>query len=73
MIWVGSIVSTIERIIDALEKMEARAGIPTVKLGRNTESASVVPVNINRAPDLSMADLIPAAHKLGFEVSFKPL
>jgi len=63
----------IDRIVDALEKLEVKAGIRTVLSAHNTQYTPTATEKVNSTPELSMLDLIRAAHKLGFEVSFKPL
>lgn len=63
----------IDRIVDALEKMEVKAGIRTVLSAHNTQPTPTAMESVMSTPELSMPDLIRAAHKLGFEVSFKPL
>jgi 3'-phosphoadenosine 5'-phosphosulfate sulfotransferase len=63
----------VDRIVEALEKMEIKAGIRIAISARDVETTAAEPGNVNSAPDPSMPDLIRAAHKLGFEVCFRPL
>jgi hypothetical protein len=53
--------------------MEVKAGIRTATSAHKHHTAAGAPSSSSGAPDLSMQELIRAAHKLGFEVSFKPL
>lgn len=63
----------IERVIDALEKMEVEAGIRTAVSAHGQSGGLNSTSGAGISPDPSLGDLIRAAHKLGFEVSFKPI
>ena len=57
----------VDRIISVLEEMEIEAGI------RPGAPAPMPRPDSKAKADISLNDLVHAAHKLGFEVSFKPL
>lgn len=57
----------LDRIIRGLESLEVRAGFSTASSSDAPHASRAV------GPQMSMEDLINAAHKLGFSVEFRPL